>query len=153
MIDKFKDRYSFLSNFYIDPFYIKGREYKSVEYAYQSFKCIRESEHEWIRNAPTSKKAKYFGKKVTVRKNWDNIKYDLMFKLLKIKFENKNTRQLLLNTNNEELIEKNYWHDNYWGDCTCNKCDKIHGENKLGELLMKVRNEIKNELSLFSESD
>jgi len=149
MITKFKDKYRFLSNFYMKSFYIRGREYKSLEHAYQSFKCVRESEHEWVRNSPTSKKAKYFGKKVKVRKNWDNVKYDLMFKLLKIKFDDEELKTLLLNTNDEELIEENYWHDNYWGNCTCDKCSNIIGKNKLGELLMIIRDDIKNEISLF----
>jgi len=149
MINKFKDNYSFLSNFYVSSILIRGKEYKSVEHAYQSFKCSRESEHEWIRFAPTSSKAKYFGKKVKVRKNWDNMKYDLMLKLLRLKFQNEKLRQLLLDTNDEELIEENYWHDNYWGDCTCDKCNSITGYNYLGKLLQQVRLEILTEISLF----
>ena len=37
------------------------------------------------------------------------------------------------------LIEGNYWHDNYWGNCLCPKCKEIEGQNQLGKILMKVR--------------
>ena len=39
----------------------------------------------------------------------------------------------------EEIVEGNYWHDNYWGNCTCDKCKNIEGQNKLGKILMKIR--------------
>ena len=39
-----------------------------------------------------------------------------------------------------ELIEKNYWHDNFWGVCTCGKCST--GKNHLGTILIQVREEI-----------
>lgn len=38
-----------------------------------------------------------------------------------------------------EIVEGNYWHDNYWGNCTCDKCKNIEGQNKLGKILMKIR--------------
>ena len=40
-----------------------------------------------------------------------------------------------------ELVEKNNWHDNFWGDCTCLRCYRI-GENHLGKLWMELRDEI-----------
>ena len=41
------------------------------------------------------------------------------------------------------LLEGNYWHDNYWGDCKCKTCEKTEGQNKLGRILMIVRKEIR----------
>lgn len=38
----------------------------------------------------------------------------------------------------EEIVS---WHDNFWGNCTCVKCENIEGQNWLGKLLMKVRDE------------
>jgi predicted NAD-dependent protein-ADP-ribosyltransferase YbiA (DUF1768 family) len=40
-----------------------------------------------------------------------------------------------------EIVESNNWHDNYWGDCTCLRCYRI-GENHLGKILMRLRDEI-----------
>lgn len=150
MINKFADKYYFLSNFYEKSIFIKNKEYKSIEHAYQAFKSTNKSEHEWIRNAPNPSKAKYFGKKIKLRKDWNEIKYDLMLRLIKIKFKDEELKKMLLDTGNEELIEGNYWHDNVWGDCKCEKCKDIYGTNWLGKILMKVREEIKNEIELFN---
>ena len=45
----------------------------------------------------------------------------------------------VLNTGDEELIEGNNWGDRFWGQCDG------EGINKLGQLLMKVREELRNE--------
>jgi predicted NAD-dependent protein-ADP-ribosyltransferase YbiA (DUF1768 family) len=60
---------------------------------------------------------------------------------LRQKFSKPEFISLLLNTSNREIIEGNYWHDNYWGSCTCDKCGN-KGLNKLGILLMKIRKEL-----------
>jgi ribA/ribD-fused uncharacterized protein len=149
MIYKFADKYYFLSNFYESEIIYKGKSYKSVEHAYQAEKSTNEAEHEWIRNAPTPSKAKSFGNKIKIKSNWDDIKYDLMLNLVRIKFQNKELKKMLLETGNEFLIESNYWHDNTWGNCTCFNCKKIKGKNWLGEILMRVRKELRDENELF----
>ena len=66
-----------------------------------------------------------------------------MEELLRLKFAQPYLRDLLIATGEQKLIEGNYWHDNFWGSCSCEKCgDK--GENHLGRLLMKLRSEYKN---------
>jgi predicted NAD-dependent protein-ADP-ribosyltransferase YbiA (DUF1768 family) len=62
-----------------------------------------------------------------------------MLSALRIKFKNPELRAMLLTTGDEELIEGNWWRDTYWG-----VCEGI-GQNKLGKLLMQVREEIKND--------
>jgi hypothetical protein len=145
LIDKFIDEEFFLSNFYISPIIYKGKEYKTVEHAFQASKADNESEHEWIRNMDTPGKAKRNGSdphKVHLRKDWEEIKEDLMLELLRIKFSDPELSKKLIDTKNYILVEGNYWHDNFWGNCTCSNCRNIEGQNKLGELLMKVRQEI-----------
>jgi predicted NAD-dependent protein-ADP-ribosyltransferase YbiA (DUF1768 family) len=44
----------------------------------------------------------------------------------------------LLGTGQLLIVEGNWWHDNFWGDCQCPKCYKI-GANNLGKILMEVR--------------
>jgi ribA/ribD-fused uncharacterized protein len=149
MIYKFADKYYFLSNFYEKPIIIKGKEYKSVEHAYQAFKTKNISEHEWVRNAPTASKAKSFGKKIKVREDWDELKYKVMLKLVRLKFKDEELKKMILETGDEELVEGNYWHDNVWGKCNCKRCEDIEGKNWLGKILMKVREEIKDEIELF----
>ena len=50
---------------------------------------------------------------------------------------NESLKKRLLETGDEELIEGNTWNDTYWGVC------KGVGLNKLGEILMRVREELK----------
>jgi len=156
-IDKFMDYYFFLSNFYLHTIEYpypnsKGgpwltspnkKWYRSVEHAYQAFKADNEAEHEYIRNLDTSGKAKRAGKNVSMRKDWESIKYDLMLDLLRVKFDDIKLANKLIDTGDDILIEGNYWHDNLWGDCTCEKCKDIVGKNWLGEQLMIVRSEVK----------
>ena len=46
-------------------------------------------------------------------------------------------RQRLLDTGDRELIEGNTWGDRFWGVC------RGEGENKLGRILMRVRDELR----------
>jgi len=56
--------------------------------------------------------------------------------ILEIKFADTHLREALLATAPLELIEGNTWGDTYWG--VCNGV----GENKLGKILMGIRDEI-----------
>ena len=62
---------------------------------------------------------------------------------LRYKFSKHNPklRQNLLDTNGIELVEYNYWNDVFWGVC---KKTEV-GENHLGKLIMKIREEVDNE--------
>lgn len=65
-----------------------------------------------------------------------------MEEILKCKFSNENLEKKLLATGDTELIEGNYWHDNFWGQCYCSRCKYIIGHNHLGKLLVKIRNDL-----------
>lgn len=142
VIDKFIDEEFFLSNFYIHTIIYKGKEYKTVEHAYQASKADNESEHEWIRNMDTPGKAKRNGMKIRLRKDWEEIKENLMLELVRIKFSDPELAKKLIDTKNYLLIEGNYWHDSEWGSCVCINCRNKPKLNKLGKILMKVRQEI-----------
>lgn len=55
------------------------------------------------------------------------------------KYKDENLKQWLIGTGNETLIEGNWWHDNFWGACSCPKCEKKRKHNNLGKILMYVR--------------
>jgi ribA/ribD-fused uncharacterized protein len=95
---------------------------------------------EYIWSLPTPSMAKQVGRRVELRKDWEEIKIDVMTDLILRKFtQNKELKKKLLETGNLELEEGNYWHDNFWGNCYCPKCKNIVGENILGIILMEVR--------------
>jgi predicted NAD-dependent protein-ADP-ribosyltransferase YbiA (DUF1768 family) len=63
----------------------------------------------------------------------------------------KDSRIFLL-TADLEIVENNYWHDNFWGSCTCSRCGR-KGENNLGKILMSVRQELKQQRGKSSIED
>ena len=83
----------------------------------------------------TPGEAKRMGRQVTLRKDWEDVKISVMEKGLRMKFAIPELRDKLLATGEEELVEGNWWGDTCWGVC------KGVGANNLGKLLMKIREE------------
>lgn len=122
MIKNFEGEYAFLSNFYFSPMIIDNVVYTTNEHYFQAMKSLNPKERQAIVLAPTPGKAKYLGRKVSLRKDWEDIKEEVMLTGLRHKFSNPELRKKLLATGNEELIEGTTWHDNYWGICDCEAC-------------------------------
>jgi ribA/ribD-fused uncharacterized protein len=136
VIDSFFSKYRFLSNFEPCTVVYDGMTYSCSEAAYQAAKTTDVS----LRIAFTTmngSKAKYAGQKLTLRPDWNDIKVDVMYQIVKDKFfRNPELRVKLLNTGDLQLIEGNYWGDTFWGVCNGK------GENHLGKILMRVRKEL-----------
>ena len=142
-INTFRDRHFFLSNFYPSKIIYNGLGYATAEHFFQSRKVGGLWDRRDTINASTPKLAKKQGRKVLLRSDWDEIKDDIMLIAVRLKFlQNKDLAEKLMETGETHLIEGNYWHDNYWGDCHCDKCKTKHGLNLLGYTLMIVRNEL-----------
>lgn len=142
MINKFRDEYSWLSNFYSVPIMFRGTLYQSVEAAYMSARC---DDPDWkkfcadpmssagqIKRA--SKDLKEQGKE---RITWADEKLQVMEQCLIEKFKVPYLREKLIATGDQNIVEGNEWKDQFWGvrfDLQPN-----YGENHLGRLLMKIR--------------
>ena len=90
-----------------------------------------------IRRAESPLKAMKSGqdRSLDVREDWDLVKIDVMKKALFAKFEhNRRLKKMLLETGEEPLIHASQ-SDAFWG-----QSNEGVGENKLGELIMLVRN-------------
>jgi len=134
MIDWFRGKYSFLSNFYKAPVVFDDVLYPSVENAYQAAKTLDINVREYFVNC-TAVDAKR--SKVILRPDWDLVKVSIMYDLVYQKFfRHIDLRNQLLSTGNIELIEGNYWGDTFWGIC------RGKGDNYLGRILMQVRSEM-----------
>jgi len=166
---EFKDEKRYLSNMYETPIIFSasadikesfpeisfdGHTYGSSEHLYQSLKSNSEEWHEKIRSVLDPHKTKTMAKKELttqpdlfgggffMRPDFHSIKSKLMFLIVYLKFsQNEELKEKLLATGDELLIEKNCWHDTYWG-----VCDGV-GKNILGRILMQVRYLLKNNLS------
>lgn len=142
-ISSFSGKNSYLSNFYMCLIPWDGIKYPSVEHAFQAAKTHDLKLRKLIASAPTPGIAKSRGRKLVLRLDWEDIKIDIMETLVEIKFTiHEELEELLVDTGEIELIEGNRWHDNFWGNCTCVRCERIIPRNELGRILMDCRKNI-----------
>lgn len=152
MIDSFTGEYRFLSNFYPSPVSYMDIWFPTVEHAYVASKILppdllcAETEEEWkdyessvlelwlaIANTDNPGTVKKLGKKLPLRKDWQSVRVSIMTDLVTQKFQDSELLAKLKATAPNELVEKNTWHDTFWGVCNG------EGENNLGKLLMAIR--------------
>lgn len=148
VIGPFRGRYRFLSNFW-------DKHGKPSEHFFQAAKTTDKEARALILAAPTAGEAKRLGRpdgflelseklgrEVSLRPDWESIKFDVMAWCLERKFQHPELRQMLLDTGDAELVELNTWNDLVWGRCTCAK-HQGEGENNLGRLLMELRDKLR----------
>lgn len=135
-IDNFRGKYFFLSNFYLAPVTFEGLTYQNNEAAFQAAKCLQKQDRiPFTKMDPST--AKHTGRHVHLRKDWENVKYQIMENIVRNKFQqNPDLAQKLIATKDAYLEEGNTWGDRIWG--TVNHI----GENHLGKILMKIRTEL-----------
>ena len=148
MISEFDKEWAFLSNFYWSEIEFEGITYPTNEHFFQAMKTLDINERRAIANCLTPGQAKRMGRRVALRPDWEDVKESVMLEGLCLKFADEQLADWLLETGDEELVEGTTWHDNEWGNCSCPKCAHIEGKNKLGRLLMIVRDMIKDERGL-----
>jgi len=144
MIGSFTGKYKGFSNFEPVVIYYKHYTFPSVEHAYQASKELYPGYYFYkILAVPAGEAniARKLGRKSKLRPDWGKFKLKSMEKFLRQKFEYKKFKNLLISTGDETLVEGNWWHDNFWGDCHCKKCKDIEGQNHLGKILMRLREE------------
>jgi N-glycosidase YbiA len=137
-IQGFFGEHRFLSNFWPCQITFEGLEYPSVEHAYQAAKTLDQGLRVYIKSLPKPGQAKREGKNAQLRPDWEDVKIQIMHKLVKEKFsKNESLKAQLLATGTKYLEETNTWGDSFWGVC------KGKGKNMLGHILMDVRNQLR----------
>lgn len=137
---KVNDEFGCFSNFSPYGFELDGKFWPTSEHYFQAKKFEDTEYEEKIRLLDSPMKAANMGRsrKLPLRKDWEEVKDDIMYKAVYNKFkQNEIIKNILLDTKNEEIIEKTT-NDYYWG-CGSNGL----GKNKLGIILMKVRDDLK----------
>jgi len=128
---RFRNQYYFLSNMYPHEIEVRGYRFTCVEAAFQAMKCKTTEEVEQFIGLDGFQ-AKKLGRKVALRKDWNDIRDGVMFRCLEEKFKDKALLSALGDI--EGLIaEDNDWGDTYWGVC------RGQGKNVLGRMLMQIR--------------
>lgn len=112
-INEFRGKYYFLSNFFESPVTYEGITYRNNEAAFQAQKTF--SDREYFTNLDSSS-AKRKGRHVKLRSDWEKVKFDEMYNIVKAKFEqNAELKDKLLDTGDCHLEEGNTWGDKIWG--------------------------------------
>jgi ribA/ribD-fused uncharacterized protein len=139
-IDRFEGEWAFLSNYWPCAVVVDGVSFPSVEHAYQAMKSLDPGARAQIRQAADPDAAKKLGRQTRVRPDWDDIKVAVMTRLVRTKFrDDSELADRLRSTGERDLVEGNHWGDRFWGVC------EGAGENHLGRILMRVRDELRSE--------
>jgi N-glycosidase YbiA len=145
-ITDFRGDHDFLSNFYPSPLKLEGAEYPTLEHAFQAAKTFDHDLRRKVRQAKSPSEAKRMGARLERRKDWFNVSLQLMEDLVRQKFTRyADLRVKLIATGDALLIEGNTWDDRFYGCVWDSHKGEWVGENHLGRLLMKVREEIRPE--------
>jgi ribA/ribD-fused uncharacterized protein len=147
VIDEFRGRWYFLSNFSECKIEFQGITYPTVEHYYVSMKSNSDQMingkyytsadfREMIAKIKEPAIVKKIGQQIKVRKDWPEKKLEFMNFAIREKFKDENLAEKLKSTGNSKLVEVNLWKDTFWG------VFNGKGENNLGKILMKVRDEI-----------
>jgi ribA/ribD-fused uncharacterized protein len=131
--DMFRGNFYFLSNMYESPVTMPdGLTYRCAEAAFQAQKCVDMGERERFANLG-GKEAKRLGRRVNLRRDWNQVRVEVMREVVSAKFsKNQDLARRLIETEGE-LVENNTWGDKFWGVC------RGVGKNHLGRILMDER--------------
>jgi N-glycosidase YbiA len=135
-----KGDHGFLSNFAAFPVTVDGRVWPTSEHCFQAQKFSDSEYQETIRQAQSPMIAARLGRsrKVPIRPDWEQVREDIMATVLRAKFaQHESLRQALLATGDALLIEHTK-NDRFGGDGGDGS-----GRNCLGELLMRIRSELR----------
>jgi ribA/ribD-fused uncharacterized protein len=137
---RINDPYGEFSNFSSHPIKLKGKEWRTTEHYFQAQKFSDTEHEEAIRLEPSPMIAARMGRdrKRPLRKDWEVVKDSLMREAVVAKFtQYSELKELLLSTGEAYLVEHTT-NDSYWGDGGDGS-----GQNKLGQILMSVREELR----------
>lgn len=147
----FSGKMRWASNLFMEaPYYSRhwDRIVPSVEHDFNARKPVEVEAAERILAAADGAEAKRLGNSrtaFTLRPGWDSGgRVRAMQDALVGKFAVPEMAERLVATGTLHLVETNYWHDNFWGDCfggmdRCKPACARPGVNMLGELLMALR--------------
>lgn len=141
-IETFRGEFSFLSNFTTieKPLEYQGNAYSSVEHFYIAMKTLDKGKRVEVSQHP-AKGLKAFGQQLELREDWtDVLRLNVMLYATCWKYNRHNPklRAKLKATGGKYIQEGNWWGDAFFGFCFKTE----QGHNHLGNILMKVREEI-----------
>lgn len=131
--------YGCFSNFSKHAIHVKGKRWPTSEHYFQAQKFAGTEHEEAVRACKTAREAANMGRsrKLPLRRDWEGVKDAVMLEALRAKFtQHKELKEVLLGTGDAKLVEHTA-NDSYWGDGGDGT-----GKNRLGQLLMQLRDEL-----------
>jgi hypothetical protein len=128
------------SNFSEHPIVIDDKEYATSEHYFQSQKFVGTEHEDIVRAAATPAESAKMGRSKSrpLRKDWEEVKEDVMYTAVLAKFsQHEDIRQVLLSTGDAKLVEHTK-NDRIWGDGGDGT-----GTNLLGAVLERVRSKLR----------
>lgn len=135
--------YGEFSNFSRHPIELDGVVWPTSEHYFQAQKFAGTPFAEEVRAQATPMLAAQMGRRrdLPFRADWETVKDDVMRRALRAKFtHHPELRALLMGTGEAEIVEHTA-NDSYWADGGDGS-----GRNRLGELLMELRDFLRGEL-------
>jgi N-glycosidase YbiA len=135
-----REAYGAFSNFAPHPIELDGLRWPTVEHYFQAQKFAGTQHVEAIRQASSPMVAARMGRSQArpLRSNWDQVKDEIMLRAVRAKFAQHADLAALLLSTGDALIVEHALRDHYWGDGSDGS-----GANKLGQILMTVRAELR----------
>ena len=134
-----RDAYGCFSNFARYPILMDGKSWPTSEHYFQAQKFAGTPHEELVRLASSPMMAAKIGRDRTLplRSDWEHVKDNIMLDAVRAKFEQwPNLTEVLKRTKGFTIVEHTI-NDSYWGDGGDGT-----GLNKLGTILMQVRDEL-----------
>jgi N-glycosidase YbiA len=134
------EAYGGFSNFSPHPVTLKGKTWPTSEHYFQAQKFAGTPDEEEVRQAGSPMIAARMGRsrQRPLRKDWDLVKDSIMHEAVLAKFtQHADLQEVLLATGDAVIVEHTK-NDAYWGDGGDGR-----GQNKLGRILMRVREELR----------
>ena len=131
--------YGCFSNFSRHAITLKGKRWPTSEHYFQAQKFAGTEHEEEVRQCKTAREAANKGRsrKLPLRRDWESVKDEIMREAVRAKFtQHDNLKAILLGTGDAKLVEHTT-NDSYWGDGGDGS-----GKNRLGQILMQVRDEL-----------
>jgi ribA/ribD-fused uncharacterized protein len=137
-----KDKFGEFSNFSPHPIELDGKTWPTSEHYFQAQKFADAAHQEAIRKAKGAMVAARMGRDRSkkIKDDWEQIKIEVMTRAVRAKFnQHADLRAMLVGTGEATLVEHTR-NDAYWGDGGDGT-----GKNMLGQILMKIRDELRRE--------
>lgn len=154
-VKKFVKSKAALSNFYPIPITYRGYTFACSEHAYQAAKLKhfdKDPAFKQFLETDDPYAVRKLGQDVEIREDWAEVKEDIMMEILRIKFAIPEMREVLLSTKRaylRETVSVSKIPDTYWAYFQPRNKYQLDipkgGQNKLGILLMHLREEIRAE--------